>query len=93
MRTHGENFFTNIVYADFVELHELEDYKNDMLTITKDEELDEGKYVFQTRKNASGQGTNIRQTRDMWTRDKTFIDNNIMYVIDTITAKYNEKVK
>lgn len=86
-----ESFFTNIVYADYVELDDLEDYKNDMLTITEDEQIDEGKYVFQTRKTAMGVGLNIRSTRGLWTRDETYIDNNIMHVINKLKNLYGDK--
>lgn len=91
MSTRGvESFLTNIVYADYVELDDLEEYKNDMLTITEDEKIDDGKYVFQTRKTASGVGLNIRQTKGLWERNETFIDNNIMHVINKITKFYGE---
>ncbi len=86
-----ESFFTNIVYADYVELDDLEEYKNDMLNITEDEKIDDGKYVFQTRKTAMGVGLNIRQTRNLWTRDETFIDNNIMHVINKLKNLYGDK--
>ena len=86
-----ENYFTNIVFADYVDLEDLEEYENPYLTITEDEKLDEGKYVFQTRKTATGVGLNIRQTRDLWARNETYIDNNIMHVINKLKAKYGEQ--
>lgn len=59
-----------------------------MLNITEDEKIDDGKYVFQTRKTAMGVGLNIRQTRNLWSREETYIDNNIMYVLDKIKKHY-----
>lgn len=85
-----ESFFTNIVYSDYVELDDLEGFENPYLTITEDEKIDDGKYVFQTRKTSTGVGLNIRQTRDLWSREETYIDNNITHVINKIKAKYGE---
>lgn len=86
-----ESFFTNIVYADYVDLTELEEYENKYLNITEDDKIDDGKYVFQTRKTGMGTGLNIRSTRGMWDRKETFIDNNIMHVIDKIKKHYGDK--
>ena len=85
-----ESFFTNILYSDYVELNDLEGHENPYLKITEDEKIDEGKYVFQTRKTSTGVGLNIRQTRDLWSRKETYIDNNIVHVINKIKAKYGE---
>lgn len=84
-----ESFFTNIVFADYVDLSDLEEYANPMLNITEDERIDEGKYVFQTRKTAMGVGLNIRSTKGLWKREETFIDNNIMHVLNKLKA-FNE---
>lgn len=86
-----ESFFTNIVYADCVDIDELEEFQNDMLSITEDEKEDGTKYVFQTRKLQGGAGINIRATKDMWPRNKGYIDNNIMHVIKTIKNHYGDK--
>lgn len=86
-----ESYFTNIVYADYVELDELDEYENSMLTINEDEKIDDGKYVFQTRKTAMGVGLNIRQSKNLWSRNETYIDNNIMHVINKLKAYYGEK--
>lgn len=88
-----ESFFTNIVYADYVDLDELDEYKNDYLHINEDEKLDDGKYVFQTRKTSSGVGLNIRSTKGLWSRNETYIDNNIMHVINKLQAFYSKENK
>lgn len=83
-----ESFFTNIVYADCIDVDELEEYSNDCLTITDDEKADEVKYVFQTRKAGSGVTLPIRQTLNMWKRNEAFIDNDVMLVINRIKQTY-----
>lgn len=79
-----ENFFTDIVYADCVDLDELEGYGSPMLNITEDEKLDDSKYVLQTRKTGGGIGLNIRQTGNMWDRKETYIDCDINHVINKL---------
>ncbi|MGL4616531.1 MAG: AAA family ATPase [Shewanella sp.] len=86
-----ESFFTNIVFADYVELSDLEEFKSPMLNITEDERIDDGKYVFQTRKTAMGLGLNIRSTDNLWSREETFIDNNIMHVLNKLKKLYGEE--
>jgi len=33
-------------------------------------------------------GEKIRSPQDMWTKDETFIDNNIQYVLDRLSDYY-----
>jgi hypothetical protein len=61
-----------------------------MLNITEEEKIDDGKYVFQTRKTAMGVGLNIRSTTNLWSREETYIDNNIMHVINKLKEHYGE---
>ena len=79
-----ESFFTNIVYADCVDIEDLEDFKNPHLSVTDDEEEDECKYVLQTRKTGTGVGLNVRQTMGLWDRKEAYIDNDIMIVLDKL---------
>jgi hypothetical protein len=81
-----ESFFTNIVYADCVDLEDLDGFENDHLTITSTEEEDECKYILQTRKTGVGVGLNVRSTKDLYTRKEAYIDNDIMIVLNKLKS-------
>ena len=83
-----ESFFTNVISTKVMELDELKEYSSDLLTITQDEELDEYKYCFQTRKSKSNTKEGIRTTHHLFSRKETYIDNNIQLVIDRLAEYY-----
>lgn len=79
-----ESFFTNIVYADCVDIEDLEGFENDHLNISETEVDDECKYVLQTRKVGTGVGLNVRQTMGLWDRKEAYIDNDITIVLNKL---------
>ncbi len=83
-----ESFFTTVVMAKQVPLRIVEPYKNPMLNVSEDDKERGVKYVFQTRMTKESAGERIRSPQDMWTKDETFIDNNIQYVLDRLADYY-----
>ena len=83
-----ESFFTTVVMAKQVPLRIVEPYKNPMLNVSEDDKERGVKYVFQTRMTKESAGEKIRSPQDMWTKDETFIDNNIQYVLDRLADYY-----
>jgi len=66
----------------------LKDYANPLLTISDDDELVGYKHVFQTRLTKDTVNERIRSPLQMWSREETFIDNNIQSVIDRLHQYY-----
>ena len=83
-----ESFFTTVVMAKQVPLRLVEPFKNSMLTVSDDDKERGIKYVFQTRMTKESAGEKIRSPQDMWTKDETFIDNNIQHVLDRLAEYY-----
>jgi hypothetical protein len=83
-----ESFFTTVVMSKQVPMRLIEPYKNPLLTVSDDDKERGVKYVFQTRMTKESAGEKIRSPQDMWTKDETFIDNNIQYVLDRLTDYY-----
>lgn len=71
-------------------LKDLEPYKNDMLTITEDEELLGFKYVFQTRLTKQTLGERIRSPMGMFTKEETFINNDVQILLDHLKDYYSK---
>jgi hypothetical protein len=85
-----ESFFTTVVMAKQLPLRLVEPFKSPLLNVSDDDKERGIKYVFQTRMTKESAGEKIRSPQDMWTKDETFIDNNIQFVLDRLTTYYNE---
>ena len=83
-----ESFFTTVVMSKQVPLRLVDNYKNPLLNVSDDDKERGVKYVFQTRMTKESAGEKIRSPQDMWTKDETFIDNNIQYVLDRLADYY-----
>jgi hypothetical protein len=83
-----ESFFTTVVMSKQVPLRLLTTYKNPLLNVSEDDTERGVKYVFQTRMTKESAGEKIRSPQDMWTKEETFIDNNIQYVLDRLADYY-----
>lgn len=77
-----EAYFNQVLAAKVMPLKGLKDYKNNMLDITEEDEILGFKYVFQTRLTKETAQERIRAPLGMWTRDQTFIDNDVQIVLD-----------
>lgn len=83
-----ESFFSQIVATKKMPLKKLEPFKNDLLTITPQEEMLGYKYVFQTLLTKETVNERIRGQMGMWEQNETFIDNNAQAVLDRIAQYY-----
>lgn len=88
-----EAYFTNVICARKVLVDKLKDYANPMLTITEDEKAVGVKHVFQTRTTAENPHDRIRSTKNLWTLQETFIDNDIWTVVQHMIAYYKRGKK
>lgn len=84
-----EAYFSTVVSTKKMSLRELEPYKNDLLTITEDDEILGFKHVFQTRPTKTTVGERIRSPMGMFTREQTFIDPDVQRLLDHLKAFYD----
>lgn len=84
-----EAFFSFIISTKRLPITELEEYKNDLLTITEDEEILGFKHVFQTRLTRDTVNERIRGPNLMWAREETFINNDIQLILDRLNEYYS----
>lgn len=85
-----EAYFSTVVYAERVDIKELEKYANGMLDITE-EERDLGyKHVFQTRPTKKTVGKRIRSPMGMFSKEETYIDNDAQKLLDHLAQYYSE---
>lgn len=85
-----EALFNNIVYTKKLPLSALENYSNDYLHITEDDELLGFKHVIQTRPTRDTLYEKVRSPGDMWSVKETFIDGNIQFVLDRLNDYYGD---
>lgn len=83
-----EAYFTVVVSTKNLPLKKLTGYTNDLLAIDEDEEIVGYKNVFQTRLTKDTTGERIRSPMKMWSIPETYIDNDVVKVIDRITKYY-----
>ena len=84
-----EAYFSTVISTKKVSTNVLKDYVNPLLTITEDDELLGFKYVYQTRLTKDTVNERIRSALGMWTKEETYIDNNIQHVIDRLHSYYS----
>lgn len=83
-----EAYFSLVIATKKVKIKELKNYKNDMLTITEEDELLGYKHVFQTRLTKDTSNERLRGPMGMWSIQETYIDNNVQYVINRLREYY-----
>lgn len=86
-----ESAFSCVVATKKLTLKELEGYDNKLLKITEDDEINGFKYVFQTRITKKTTNERIRHPLDMWTREETYIDNDINTYFERIAEYYADE--
>lgn len=84
-----EAYYSTVVSAKKVDLKTLEKYGSDLLTITEEEKELGYKHVFQTRITKETVGERIRSPMGMFTREQTFIDNDVQLLLDHLHDFYN----
>lgn len=83
-----EAYFSVVVAAKKVPLQKLEEYKNDHLIITPEEDAVGFKYVFQTLLTKETVNDRIRSPMGLWAVTETFIDNDAQFLIDQLDLYY-----
>lgn len=83
-----ESYFSTVIATKKVPIKTLEKYKNDLLTITPEEERLEFKYCYQTQLTKETVNERIRGPIGMWLPNETFIDNNAQLVLDRLKQYY-----
>ena len=79
-----EAFFETIVNCSVMDIDDLEEYKNNLLTITAREERIGLKHCFQTMKTRETRRSRIRGNPMFWDDEETYIDNDVQIVVDRL---------
>jgi hypothetical protein len=83
-----EAYFSTVVSAKKVAIKELEKFGSNLLTIS-DEEKELGfKHVFQTRPTKTTTGERIRSPMGMFSKEQTYVDNDVQGLLDHLKAFY-----
>jgi len=85
-----ESYFSTVISTKKMPLNKLQDYQNDLLHITEDDEILGYKHVFQTRLTKDTVNERMRSPMGMWDRKETFIDNDVQLVIDRLHEFYGK---
>ena len=83
-----ESYFSTVLSCKKIPVSKLENFKNDMLNVTEEEEHLGFKYVYQTRLTKETVNERMRSSLGMWDVNETYIDNNIQHVINRLHAYY-----
>jgi hypothetical protein len=83
-----ESYFSVVIAAKKMQISQLENYHNDMLTFTDDEKAIGLKYVFQTRLTKETVNERIRSPMSMWQINETYINNDVQILLDRLTEYY-----
>jgi hypothetical protein len=84
-----EAYFSTVVEAVRMTLKDLEPYKgNGLLNISEDDELLGYKHCFQTRPTKTTVGKRIRSPMGMFTREQTFMDNDVQILLNHLHEFY-----
>jgi len=84
-----ESYFSTVISSKKMPINKLDKYKNDLLTISEEEEMLGFKYVYQTRLTKETVNERMRSSLGMWTTAETYIDNNVQHVINRLHEYYN----
>ena len=74
-----------------VSLKTLKDYKNDLLTITPEEEALGFKYVYQTKITKDTVNERLRGPMGLFNTQETYIDNNMQLVLNRLNEYYEDQ--
>lgn len=83
-----EAYFSTVVSAKKVTLKDLDKIKNNLLTITDEEQELGYKHVFQTRITKNTTGERIRSPMGMFSKEQTYIDNDAQLLLDHLDDFY-----
>ena len=83
-----ESWFTTVIAAKKLPLTKVQAYSNSMLNITEDDEMLGLKYVFQTKLTKDTVNERIRSKLGLWSKEETYIDNDVQLVLDRLNEYY-----
>lgn len=83
-----ESYFSLVIATKKIPIKNLKGYENDLLKITPEEEALGYKHCFQTMLTKETVNDRLRGPMGMWSRNETYIDNNIQLVMDRIREYY-----
>lgn len=83
-----ESAFSCVIASKKVKLKDLENYSNALLTITDDDRELGYKYVFQTRLTKETVGERLRGPMGLFSRQETYINNDMQLVFDRLQEYY-----
>lgn len=83
-----ESYFGNVVSTKKIPTRVLKKFNNPMLNITPDEDSLGFKYVYQTQLTKETYNERIRGPIGLWTRDETYIDNDVSHVLKRLHKYY-----
>jgi len=83
-----EAYFSTVVSTKKVPTKILKNFQNDLLNITEEEEELGYKHVFQTRITKETTGERIRSPMGMFTKDQTYIDNDVQLLLNHLREYY-----
>lgn len=86
-----EAYFSTVVATKKVQLKELEKYKNPLLIVTEEETELGYKHVFQTRITKGTTGERIRSPMGMFSREQTYMDNDVQLLLNHLNEFYGVK--
>ena len=85
-----ESYFSVVLAAKKISLKQIKDeHKNDLLTITPEEEALGYKHVFQTKLTKETVNERLRGPMGMWSKNETYIDNDAQLVLNRLEEYYN----
>lgn len=85
-----ESYFSVVIASKKVPLKILKEYKNDLLTITPEEEALGFKYVYQTKITKDTVNERLRGPLGLFDTKETYIDNNMQLVLDRLHDYYGD---
>jgi len=83
-----EAYFSVVIACKRMTIKQLEGYKSPLLNISEEEMEDGFKYVFQTRLTKDTVNERIRAPLKMFSRQETFIDNNVEHLTKRLHEYY-----
>lgn len=86
-----EAYFSTVVAAKKMKVKDLEKYQNDLLNISEEEKELGYKHVFQTRITKETVGERIRSPMGMFTKEQTYIDNDVQLLLNHLNTYYGVK--
>jgi len=87
-----ESYFSCVIATKKSTVKALETYKSDLLSINEEEDEIGLKYVYQTRLTKQTVGERIRSPIELFSKDETFINNDIQAVLDRLHNYYSTTV-